>query len=204
MASPIERLSERTGTPDEDTRVLEMTDVESDQVLDALSSESARATLRALFEDPATTTELADSLDSSVQNVHYHISNLQDAELVEPIDTVYSPKGNEMTVYGPANDPLVFVGDGDRTPLVRQSLRNVAGGLGVLALASLLVQWAAERLVRARLGTGDVVGASGVGPADPTPGGTLLWLVFEVLEPGLVFFLGCLVVAAVVTIPGRR
>jgi hypothetical protein len=36
------------------------------------------------------------------------------------------------------------------------------------------------------------------------PTGTLTWLVFDLLEPGLVFFAGCLVAAAVAVVVARR
>jgi DNA-binding transcriptional ArsR family regulator len=207
MASPIEKLQERTGLPSERARVLRMTDSDADEALDALSSDTGRTTYRVLFDEPGTASELAERLDTSVQNVHYHLSNLQEAGLVEPIDTVYSQKGNEMTVYGPATDPLVFVGDDDRVPVVRQSLSGLVGGLALLAVASLLVQWGGERLYRA----GGGPGAPPAGSAGPlsvngggAPTGTLTWLVFDLLEPGLVFFAGCLVAAAVAVVVARR
>ena len=195
MSSMIERLQTGTATPDEQLRVLDVAGEETDEVLDALSSDTSRAMYRTLFEEPATPSEIADRVDTSVQNVNYHVSNLQAAGLVEPIDTRYSQKGNEMTVYGPATDPLVFVGNRDLRPQVQRSLSDVAAGLGVLGLASLCVQWGSERLVDSPNGAG------AVGPAS-TGGGTvehtLTWLVFEVLEPGLLFFVGCLLVLAVV------
>lgn len=203
MASLVDELRDRTGTSDEQPRILEMADGDADEVLDALAPETRRCALRTLFEEPATTSELADRLDSSVQNVHHHLSRLEETGLVEPIDTVYSEKGNEMTVYAPASDPLVFVGDDDRVPRVRRSLSGVVGGLGLLAAASLLVQWAGTRLLRARLPTDDI-GPASYAPADPTSPETLAWLVFGVLEPGLLFFLGCLVVASLAAVATER
>ncbi|WP_137283229.1 ArsR/SmtB family transcription factor [Halorussus salinisoli] len=203
MASLVDQLRDRTGTADEQPRILEMTEGDADEVLDALAPETRRRTLRALFERPATTSELADRLDTSVQNVHHHLSKLEETGLVEPVDTVYSEKGNEMTVYGPASDPLVFVGDDDRVSGIRRSLLNVVGGLGLLAAASLLVQWAGERLVRARLPADDI-GPASHAPADPASPETLAWLVFGVLEPGLLFFLGCLVAAGVAALVAER
>jgi hypothetical protein len=134
-------------------------------------------------------------VDTSVQNLHYHLTQLGEADLVEQVDTVYSSRGNEMTVYGPTSDPLVFVGDEQNASAVRGALGDVVGGLALLGVASLLVQWGATRLA------GDTGGPLGVvEPASRTPtggaDGTLAALVFEVLEPGLVFFVACLVVAA--------
>ena len=175
MSGLIDRIQERTATTNERARVLEMTDGDADEVLDALSSETSRATFQALFEEPRTPSEIADRVDTSVQNVHYHVSKLEDAALIEPVETVYSEKGNEMTVYGPASDPLVIV--------------------GILAAAALFVQWGAERLMRQQ-----VRPPSAVGPASPDvtlapPEGSVAWIVFEVVEPGVLFFFGAVLVA---------
>ncbi len=196
----IERLQTGTASPDEQLRVLDVDGEETDEVIDALSSETSRAMFRTLFEKPATPSEIAERVDTSVQNVNYHVSNLETAGLVEPIDTRYSEKGNEMTVYGPATDPLVFVGNHDIRPRVERSLSNVVSGLAVLGLASLFVQWGAERLVDSPNGAG------AVGPASPgaTSEWTLTWLIFEVLEPGLLFFVGCLLVLSVVVLATER
>ncbi|WP_267643582.1 ArsR/SmtB family transcription factor [Haloarchaeobius amylolyticus] len=206
MSGLIDRIQDRTATADERMRVLGMAEADTDEVLDALSSETGRTTFRTLFDEPGTASELADRLDTSVQNVHYHLTNLQDADLVEPIDTIYSEKGNEMTVYGPANDPLVFVGDDDRRSVVETSLTQVVGGLGLLAAGSLLVQWGAERLVREGTAGGATGGPAGpAGEAAPSlfADGSLGYLVFEVFEPGLLFFASCLIVAAVVAVGFR-
>lgn len=191
-------------TANERVRVLEMADGDADEVLDALASDTGRATLRALFEEPATPSELAARVDTSVQNIHYHLTNLRDAGLAEPIDTRYSEKGNEMTVYGAASDPLVLVGDADLVPDVRRSLAGVVGGLGLLAAASLIVQWGAERLFRGGAGPAGAVGPAGWGASDPAQISAPVWFVFEVLEPGVLFFACCLVVAAVVALSVDR
>ncbi|WP_276271126.1 ArsR/SmtB family transcription factor [Haloarcula litorea] len=203
MSGLIDRLQERTASPDERPRVLDVDEQDTDEVLDALASDTGRELYRALFDQPGTASEIADRCDTSVQNVHYHVSNLEAAGLIEPIDTVYSEKGNEMTVYGPASDPLVFVGNHDLRPRVQQSISDVVAGLGILGVASLLVQWGAEQLARPALDSGALGPASPTAPAaDPT--GTLAWFVFEVAEPGLLFFCGCLLVLGVAaTVAGR-
>jgi DNA-binding transcriptional ArsR family regulator len=202
MASPLSHLRNRTPTTDEQARVLAIDDADADAVLDALAADTRRRTFRSLFEEPRTTTELADDLDTSVQNAQYHLSTLEDAGLVEPIDTVYSEKGNEMTVYGPATDPLVFVGDDDRRPRVRRSLAEVVGGLALLGAASLFVQTGAELLRGTDRSVG--VGPTGLVPSDPASFDALSWFVFETVEPGVLFFVGGLLVAALVAGVARR
>ncbi|GGO01619.1 MULTISPECIES: ArsR/SmtB family transcription factor [Haloarcula] len=203
MSGLIDRIQERTGSPDERPRVLDVDEADTDEVLDALSSDTARALFRTLFDQPGTASEIARRCDTSVQNVHYHISNLEAAGLVESIDTVYSEKGNEMTVYGPASDPIVLVGNRDLRPRLQQSLTDVVAGLGLLGLASLFVQWGAERLANPAGGNG-VLGPASPNAPQTDPAGSLAWFVFEVAEPGLLFFCGCLVVLAVVALVLRR
>lgn len=195
MSSYIERLQNRTEGRETRRRVLTLSDDAAAEVLGTLSSDTSRRVYRSLFDAPATASELAARHDLSLQNVHYHLSNLDDAGLVTTVDTVYSEKGQEMTVYGPASDPLVLVGEEERASSIDRSLRDVVTGLGGLAVASLLVQWGAERLARG--GTGTAAEPAGLTPVAGEPVGTLSWLVFGVLEPGLVFFVACLVLAAV-------
>jgi len=124
-----------------DPRVIGVDSDAADDLIAALSSETAREILAALHEDPAPPSDLADRVDTSLQNVQYHLDNLADAGAIEVIDTVYSEKGREMDVYAPADRPLViFAGEESRTPTLRKALSRLLGGIGVLALASLVVQ----------------------------------------------------------------
>jgi len=193
MSSLIENIQERAGTADESPRVLGVAETETDDVLDALASDTSRSLLRTLYDEPGTPSEIADRCDTSVQNVHYHVSNLEDAALIEPVETVYSAKGNEMTVYGPASDPIVLVGDRDLEPRVRQSMTDVVTGLGLIGFASLFVQWGAERLADSTPGNGVLAPASP--DAAPVHGtDALARFVFEVVEPGVLFFCLCLAI----------
>lgn len=197
MSSVIERIQRRNGTPAAQARIVDIADAEADEVLDALSADTRRATYQALFDDPATTSELADRLDTSVQNVHHHLSVLQDVGLVEPVDTVYSSRGNEMNVYGPASDPLVFVGQQDQAARVERSLANVVSGIALLGVASLLVQVAAERFWQTSVDPATTVGSAGYPTGSVTTVETLAWVLFEVVEPGVFFFVACLFIAGV-------
>ncbi|GAB3322987.1 ArsR family transcriptional regulator [Haloplanus rallus] len=75
--------------------------------LQALSSGTAQAILGALEGEPKTTSEIAESVDTSIQNVHHHLRRLEENDLVKPIDTWYSVKGREMTVYALTAEKLV-------------------------------------------------------------------------------------------------
>ena len=104
------------GAVDEDDgtlRVLPLDDDEAAQLIDCLSVDTARSTLAALQGDPATASELAEAVGTSLQNVRHHLDNLRDAGLVRVVGTRYSVKGREMTVYSTTEDSLVVcVGEG--------------------------------------------------------------------------------------------
>ncbi|MFB6132920.1 MAG: ArsR/SmtB family transcription factor [Halanaeroarchaeum sp.] len=127
--------------PDGDPRVIGVDDADAEHVLAALSSDTARTLLAAVHDEPATPSELAERADTSLQNAQYHLEKLDDADLIEVIDTRYSEKGREMQVFGPSGAPVVlFAGGEDAGRDVRSALASLLGGVGVLGLASLVVQ----------------------------------------------------------------
>jgi len=205
---------------DAEPRVVGVESDDADGLLGALSSETARRMLIELHEDPAPPGELADRVDTSLQNVQYHLENLTEAGVVEVVDTAYSEKGREMDVYAPADRPLViFAGTRESKTSVRSALSRLLGAVGVLAVVSLLVQELLDGGIgRVLPGGGDSGAGPGAGAAttrtvSPTPqpartptaaGGTpdLARTTVETsagggldaatagVPPGLVFFLG--------------
>ena len=159
-----------------DPRVIGVDSDDADDVLSALSSDTARELLSELHRDPAPPAEVADRVDTSLQNAQYHIEKLQEAGAIEVIDTVYSEKGREMNVYAPADRPLViFAGDEDQTTGIRAALSRLLGSLGILAVASLAVQALFGQGVldsgTAPAPTGGEEGAGGTGGAPAAGGG---------------------------------
>ena len=147
---PLRSEAPRTeGTP----RVVDLDGEDADAVFGALSSTTARAIYATLDEQPGTPSDVADAIDSSIQNVRYHLEKLEDAGLVEVIDTWYSSRGNEMSVYGTSNGPLIVTSDGTRAARLKQAVSRYVGGVGILAAAGLFVQAAANRL--AAIGDGE-------------------------------------------------
>ncbi len=142
--------TESAGEP----RLVNIDDEAADEVFAALSSDTARAILSRLYEGPETASGVAESVNTSIQNARYHLEKLETAGLIEPVDTWYSSRGTEMTVYAPTSEPLVVAaGDQESEGVLRRALQRVIGGVGVLALASVVV----NRLVD----------PSGVSPGDP-------------------------------------
>lgn len=139
----IEKLKARTGTtadPNE-PRVHRIDSESATTTLKAISSDTARMILSQLHREPLPPSKLAESLDTSIPTVNYHLENLVEAGLVEQADTWYSEKGREMSVYAPANDPLVFVGTEERTDRVQSLLTRIAGVFVLLLGASVVAQW---------------------------------------------------------------
>lgn len=99
-----------------DRSVLDLADARTGAVFEALGSETARSIVAALNDAPATASDLSDRLDTTLQNVNYHLDRLGDADLVAAVDTWYSEKGREMTVYGVTADELVVRADGHDDP----------------------------------------------------------------------------------------
>lgn len=150
---------------DREPRLIEIEDDAADAVFDALSPKTARRVFAALQEEPATASDLAETADTSLQNVRYHLDKLIEAGLIEVVDTWYSEQGREMKVYGPADTSLVLVSGGESPErTLRTVLEHFIGGLGVLVLASVLV----DKVVRTSLvnsGDDGPDGASGMSQA---------------------------------------
>lgn len=96
------------------------------EVFKVLQASMARHMLCELHEEPAVASELADRVETSIQNAKYHLDRLHGAGLVEVIDTCYSCKGNEMVVYAPTDAPLtIVIGDTESTDICRRILSKI-------------------------------------------------------------------------------
>ena len=139
-------------------RVVDLDGEDADAVFGALSSNTARRIYAQLDDEPGTPSDVAEAIDSSIQNVRYHLEKLEDAGLVEVVDTWYSSRGNEMSVYATSDGALIVTGDESRASQLKQAVSRFVGGVGVLAGGALFVQALAERF-------GSPVGDEGA-PAD--------------------------------------
>ena len=187
MADLLPSTPDTSAADEAEPRVIGVDSEDADDLLSALSSNTARRLLSALHEEPDTPSSLADRLDTSLQNVQYHLGNLESANVVRVIDTVYSEKGREMKVYAPTDRPLVlFAGREEESVGLKTALRRLIGGVGILAGVSLLVQylltdgpWFAQ------------TGSAGTADVQTTTESTrIAGEAAATLPPGLVFFLG--------------
>lgn len=177
--------SEQNGEP----RTLWLDSDDTGDLLSSLSSDTARAILTTLHEEPQTASEVATRVDTSVQNARHHLSKLEQVDAVRVADTRYSEKGREMSVYAPSEEPLVvFVGREERKHSFLDSLRGLMSIIGVLGVVSLLVQWLVtptidQTMSRQLPRAGDALGSSGAA------GFSLLGV-----PPGVIFFAGGILV----------
>ena len=197
MADLLPSSPDTSAAEETDPRVVGLDSEDADDLLSALSSDTAREVLATLHDEPDTPSGVADRVDTSLQNAQYHLGNLDDADLIEEIDTIYSEKGREMSVYAAADRPLVvFAGSEAERGGLEDALKSLLGAVGVLAAASLVVQW--------RLG--DLPGLGATGGADAGRGVSTMEAettqaaadAGASLPPGLLFFVGGLVALAVV------
>lgn len=180
LPTSTDASSEQEGEP----RTFWLDGEDTGELLSSLSSDTARAILTSLHEQPATASEVAGRVDTSLQNARHHLTNLQEAGLVRVADTRYSQKGREMNVYAPSEEPLVvFVGNEKRKTSFLDSLRGLVAAVGILGLMSYAVQQlvvtdGVRSEVFPRMAEG--AAASGGGPL--------------VVPPGLVFLAGGLLI----------
>jgi DNA-binding transcriptional ArsR family regulator len=139
MGSPFPLRNPVASSAEETPRLVDLDDDVADEVFEALSAGTARALLAACYEEPATASELADEVDTSLQNARHHLDTLLEAGLVEVVDTWYSERGTEMKVYAPANESLVLFASDDGSSL-RDLLGRVLAGTALLGIASVLVE----------------------------------------------------------------
>jgi DNA-binding transcriptional ArsR family regulator len=106
MSTTQLRRTDVDHTPRERNDLVVNDDTSSD-VLATLSSETAQAILGALGDEPKPVSEISEAIGTSLQNTQYHVERLVDAGLVEPVDTWYSAKGREMSVYALTAEELL-------------------------------------------------------------------------------------------------
>lgn len=166
MADLLPSTPDTSAVDDAEPRVIGLDSEDADDLIGALSSGTARELLTALHDDPATPSKLAERVDTSLQNTQYHLEKLEDADVIEVVDTAYSAKGREMKVYAPANQPLVvFAGDEEKSTGLKAALTRLLGAFAVLAGLSVLVQAIAGDL-GALFGGGPAVGRPAPGPGE--------------------------------------
>ncbi|WP_128476867.1 ArsR/SmtB family transcription factor [Halorussus pelagicus] len=199
MADLLPSTSDATVPQSSEPRVIGVDSDDADDLLGALSSDTARELLAALHEDPATPSDLAETIDTSLQNTQYHLGKLEDADVIQVADTVYSEKGREMKVYAPADRPLVvFAGNEEKTTGLESALSRLLGAFGALGLLSAAVQQVygdglGELFGLAGSGgesMSETGGRGGISVQSTDAAGQAADAAANAIPPGLVFFAG--------------
>lgn len=181
--------------------VLDLSSDHADRVFKSLSSDTARNVLQALHEEPRVASEIAEELDTSLQNVDYHLRNLQEAELVEVVDTGYSRTGNEMKVYGASAEALMVSSDPEQVNQLRSVASTLIASILFLATSAAIFRYVVvERLVTSTTVGGDAAEDPSMQVSEPAGQVDPLTLLPDVLDPGIVFLLGGLVALAAVAL----
>lgn len=166
MSNQLNDLLTRSRPSNDDVplRVVEMDDDDAVEIFETLGSETTYLVYKQLHEEPQLPRELASTLDSSIQNVHYHLNKLEDAELIEPVETWHSQNGVEMKVYAPVHHPLVlsFASADDQREL-RSLLTHTFGMLGIVGFMSLLAEFFVNWWLPSEWTETDEVAGSGSG-----------------------------------------
>lgn len=142
---PLKTTPDSSSERDLDPELVQFNDESAEQILSAVTSTTARCILSHIYETPTTASEIADELNSSVQNISYHLERLVNSDLIEVIDTWYSEQGREMDVYAPTNSALVLFTGAERTsPSLTTALRRVLGAVGIVGVVSAFIhtRWA--------------------------------------------------------------
>jgi len=140
MSSLFPLRSEQPPQPGESTRIIGIDDSDAGRIVEALGSEMTRDILAELYEKPGPATEIADRVDTSLQNANYHLDKLQEVGLIEIGDTWYAEGGNEMKVYVPAAESVVLLaGRASTQRTVKETLTQAAGTVGMVAVGGLVV-----------------------------------------------------------------
>jgi DNA-binding transcriptional ArsR family regulator len=189
--SSISRLLSRGASGEsaepEDPDVIAIEDEAAEDVFSALSSNTARAILSRLYEEPGTASGVASDVDTSLQNANYHLNNLTEADLIEVRDVRYSDQGKEMRVYAPTNRALVLFAseDVDRSSLF-ETVKRLLLPVGALAIVSVAVDVMVGSVLSPPASPTDTDTGLAVTPTPVEMSGSTAFA----LPPGALFFLG--------------
>ncbi|QLH82548.1 ArsR/SmtB family transcription factor [Halosimplex pelagicum] len=182
---------------DREPKLVDLAEADAEEVFDALGSETARSLLLELHDEPRPASELAEAVDTSVQNAQYHLTKLVAADLVEGVDTWYSESGSEMTVYAPADESLVLFAGEEPESSLRRLLERLVGAVAVLSVGAVAVALAVGGREGPEPTAGNATTNMSGPPVGPTGAGT------DPLVAVAAFLAGGLFVLAVLLVVGR-
>lgn len=185
-----------TREPTSDSFLVNIDDEAADEVFAALSSSTAREILAALYDEPQTASDVANAVDTSLQNTKYHVDKLVDADLIEVVDIWYSEHGREMKVYAPSNSSVVLVASNESAlDSLREAIKRLIGAIGLLGFVSFGIDRVIQIL--GRPSSADTTPQSieiGGHTLDPINTG------IQMISPSVLFFAGGLFVLSLISV----
>lgn len=131
------RLVEQLQDDPEAPEVVGLEGEDADVIFDALSSETTREVLSKCYDGGRTRSELADELDTSLQNVSYHVEKLEGAGLIEPAEIRYGENRQEVRVYEPSKEAiLIAAGETGLIDRIKHAVERLFSPVVILALAA--------------------------------------------------------------------
>lgn len=195
FVEPVKRLLSFQSTsrpePGDGTEIVDINEQGAGDIFEALASDTTRQVLTTIYNQSGTASEVAEEVDTSLQNAKYHLDKLQEANLIEVADTWYSEQGNEMKVYAPTNKSIVVLaGEENTKSSLREALTRLIGAVGVLTVGSIIV----DRLAQFQANPYQFE------QAPPSP----WWMPFSAdgffMSPGHLFFTGGLIVLVLICV----
>lgn len=197
MSGYLSSIRSRPEATSGEPLVLDLESDDAGEILGALSSETARNIMLALHEQPATLSEVAESVDTSRQNAQYHLKKLEAVDAVQVIDTLYSEKGREMKVYAPNGEPLIIVSAEDGTgSRLRDTISDLLAPILAIALVSAVLQVVATAETTDPASSTETPRVSTSVTEEFINSGQYLWEAY----PGFLFFIAAVCVIVTVTI----
>ena len=204
-----DETAENAELDEEKLLILPLNDKSSKLISQIISNDTARDILETISDAPRSTTEIAEKLGIPLTTVQYNLEKLAEAGLVKVARTRYSRKMKPVKLYAPQRKYVVIApGKADKSDVIA-ALKRYLTLIAVAIFGSLTIE-----ALMIRLGAGPVEdmairsvpdGYGGGGeaplyaPAPVPEKGIAAGAGFEIFtHPGLWFFLGCLVVLALV------
>ncbi|ADD05282.1 ArsR family transcription regulator [Natrialba magadii ATCC 43099] len=153
------RLVRRFREDADEPAVVGLEGEDADQLFDALGSETSRAVLAACYAEGRTRSELAAELETSLQNVGYHVDKLESADLLEPVETRYGENGREVTVYEPSKQAVVIAaGEPGFVERLAAAVDRLFAPIALVSLVALVVGVLVREPARIGMLAGDDAG----------------------------------------------
>lgn len=212
---------------DEDKLLVVPLGEESKAITQTISNDTAMRILELLADNPMSTSAIAKKLNIPLTTAQYNIEKLIEAGLVKVDKTKYSEKGREVKLYTPAKRFIILVPEKTVRQAVVDVLKKYLILLPVAAVISAIVDYliplrqdVPQALIRsAGSVSGNITGdasipielaAKDIAPAtpslEPAPSlildqlGQSLAIADPLHHSGVWFFMGCLLIIAVVVV----